>query len=252
MTNHEREGQVLAAVVSLVDSLLDDFDVVELLTHLTEQCAELLDIASAGLLLAGPTRRLHLMAATSDRTHDLELFQLQSDEGPCLDCYATGQQISVADLRTATDRWPQFVAVATEAGFASVHAVPMRAAGMVLGSLGLFGTTAGELGVADLAVSQTLAHVATVALLQEHAPTPDAVLPRLRSALASRVVVEQAKGFLCASLDVSIDEAAGLLRGYARAHGEHLTQAARSLVSDPSSRSDILARIASPIAEQAT
>lgn len=243
MTNGGREGQVLEAVVSLVDSLLDDFDVVELLTRLTEQCAHLLDIASAGLLLAGPTGQLQLLAATSERTHDVELFQLQSEEGPCLDCYASGHEVTIADLRTELERWPQFVPVATEAGFASVHAIPMRAAGMVLGSLGLFGTTAGELNPADLAVGQTLAHVATVAILQEGAPTPDAVLPRLRSVLASRAVVEQAKGFLRARLEVSIDEAFGLLRRYARTRGEHLTQVARHLVSDPSSRPEILARI---------
>lgn len=243
MTNGGREDQVLEAVVSLVDSLLDDFDVIELLIHLTEKCTQLLDIASAGLLLVGPTGHLHLMAATSERTHDLELFQLQSDEGPCLDCYTTGQPVSVADLRAEAQRWPRFVAVASAAGFASVHAVPMRAAGMVLGSLGLFGTTAGELNPADLAVGQTLAHVATVAILQEHPPTQTAVLPRLNSALANRIVVEQAKGFLRARLDIPIDEAFTLLRRYARSHGEHLTSVARSLVSDPSSRPEILASL---------
>jgi GAF domain-containing protein len=243
MTNGGREAQVLEAVVSLVDSLLDDFDVVELLTQLTEQCAQLLDVASAGLLLAGPGGQLQLMAATSERTRDVEVFQLQSEQGPCLDCYASGREVSVADLRTEADRWPQFVEVALDAGFASVHAVPMRAAGMVLGSLGLFGTKAGELNPADLTVGQTLAHVATVAVLQEGAPTQNAVLPRLRAALASRVVVEQAKGFLRARLDVSVDEAFVLLRRYAHTHGEHLTRAARRLVSDPVSRPEILALI---------
>jgi GAF domain-containing protein len=243
MTNGGREAQVLEAVVSLVDSLLDDFDVVELLTQLTEQCARLLDVASAGLLLASPGGQLQLMAATSERTRDVEVFQLQSEQGPCLDCYASGREVSVADLRTEGDRWPQFVEVALDAGFASVHAVPMRAAGMVLGSLGLFGTKAGELNASDLTVGQTLAHVATVAVLQEGAPTQHAVLPRLRAALASRVVVEQAKGFLRGRLDVSVDEAFALLRRYALAHGEHLTQAARRLVSDPASRPEILALI---------
>lgn len=249
MTNGGREAQVLDAVVSLVDSLLDDFDVVDLLTDLTEHCARLLAVTSAGLLLAGPTRQLHLMAATSDRTQDVELFQLQSEEGPCLDCYATGRPVSVADLRAEEHRWPRFVAVAVEAGFASVHAVPMRAAGMVLGSLGLFGTTSGDLDPADLTVGQTLAHVATVAIMQEHAPTQEAILPRLRSALASRVVVEQAKGFLRASMRISLDEAFTALRRYARTHDEHLTEAARRLVSDPSSRAEMLAFMAGAGAE---
>jgi transcriptional regulator with GAF, ATPase, and Fis domain len=238
-----REAAVLDAVVSLVDSLLHDFDVVELLTELCERCVRLLDVASAGLLLGDPRRHLHLMAATTDETRDLELFQLQADEGPCLDCYAAGHPVSVADLNAATPRWPQFVDAATEAGFASVHAVPMRAAGLVLGALGLFGTTVGELNAADLAVAQTLAHIATVAIVQEHAPTPAAVLPQLRAALTSRIVVEQAKGFLRGRLGISLDEAFALLRRYAHAHGRHLTEIARSLVSDRASRPVIMAGI---------
>lgn len=144
MSDTTRETRVMSAVLSLVDSLLDDCDVVDLLTELTGHCAQLLDIASAGLLLAGPRGQLCLMAATSEATHDLELFQLQADEGPCLDCYTTGEPVSVAELVHVRDRWPNFVAAATEAGFASVHAVPMRAAGTGLGALGLFGTETGN------------------------------------------------------------------------------------------------------------
>jgi GAF domain/ANTAR domain len=241
MPNPSREARILDAVVTLVDSLLDDFDVVDLLTELTEHCAELLDIASAGLLLADPRRQLHLMAATSEAASDLELFQLQAEEGPCLECYTTGSPVSVADLHSAESRWPQFVAAATAAGFTSVHAVPMRAAGTVLGALGLFGTETGELNDADQLLAQTLAHVACVAILQEHAPSPDTVIPRLRTALTSRVVVEQAKGFLRERLDVSVEVAFTLLRRYARGRGEHMTAVALSLVTVPEEREAILA-----------
>jgi hypothetical protein len=241
MTDTPRETRVLAAVVSLVDTLLDDFDVVELLTELTERCAHLLDVAAAGFLLADPLGQLRLLAATSKQTRELELFQLQADEGPCVECYATGQPVSVADLRTETSRWPRFVPAALDADVASVHAVPMRAAGTVLGSLGLFGTRTGELNEADLLVGQTLAHIACVAILQEHPPTPATVLPRLRSALTDRIVVEQAKGFLSARLDVSVDEAFSLLRGYARAHRDHLTDVARRLMAEKDSRPAVLA-----------
>jgi ANTAR domain/GAF domain len=250
MTPAGRERKVLEAVVSLVDSLLDDFDVIELLTQLTERCTQLLDVSSAGLLLADAQSRLHLMTATSGKTHDLELFQLQSEEGPCLDCYATGVQVSVADLSAEADRWPQFVTAATQAGFTSVHAVPMRAAGMMLGALGLFGTSVGELNAQDLLVGQTLAHVATVAILQDHAPTPDAVPQRLRGALTSQVVVEQAKGFLRAQLGVSIDDAFRHLRAYAQDRNVHLSELARRLISDPDSRAGIVAGMSEFAVEQ--
>src|ERR1700749_1030128 len=167
MSDTPRETRVLNAVVSLVDCLLDDFDVVDLLTGLTERCAELLDVAAAGFLLADPLHQLRLLAATSEQTRELELFQLQADEGPCVDCYTTGQPVSVADVQEVLQRWPQFVPVAVDAGFASVHAIPMRAAGIVLGALGLFGTCRGELNEADLLVGQTLTHIACVAILRE-------------------------------------------------------------------------------------
>lgn len=236
MTDTPREAGVLDAVVSLVDSLLDDFDIVDLLTGLTERCAELLDVEAAGILLADPLNQLHLLAATSEQARELELFQLVADDGPCLDCYATGRRVSVADLRNESDRWPRFVPAAIGAGFASVHAVPMRAAGRVLGALGLFGARPGELTEADLLVGQTLTHVACVAILQEHPPTPVTVLPQLRSALTNRVVVEQAKGLLREMLDISLEEAFALLRNYARASGEHLTSVARRLMTDRYSR----------------
>jgi GAF domain-containing protein len=244
MTDTPREARVLDAVVTLVDSLLDDFDVVDLLTELTQRCAELLEIESAGFLLADPLHQLRLLAATSERARELELFQLQADEGPCVDCYTTGQPVSVADVQRVGDRWPRFVPAAVDAGFASVHAVPMRAAGIVLGALGLFGNRPGELTEADLLVSRALTHIACVAILQEHAPSPSTVLPQLRSALTRRVIVEQAKGFVREMLDVSVEEAFNLMRTYARARGEHLTDVARRLMIDRSSRPMLVAQLA--------
>jgi hypothetical protein len=239
-----RETRVLDAVVSLVDSLLDDFDMLDLLTELTERCAELLDISAAGFLLADPLNQLRLLAATSEEARELELFQLQADEGPCVDCYISGQPVSVANLSVAAERWPQFVPAAIDGGFASVHAIPMRAAGLVLGALGLFGTRPGALSDADLLVGQTLAHIACVAILQEKAPTVSTVMAQLRSALANRVVVEQAKGFLREHFEVSVEEAFRLLRTYARSSREHLTDVARRLMIERHSRQTLLAGIA--------
>ena len=252
MSTDDREARVLGAVVTLVDSLLHDFDVVDLLTDLTEQCAALLDVSSAALLLADPRGQLHLMAATSERTEEIELLQLQADEGPCLDCYRSGEPVSIADLTTVEQRWPLFVPAALDAGFASVHAVPMRAAGSVLGALGLFGTTIGGLTEADLLVGRSLAHVASVAIVQDHPPTPETVLPHLRNALASRTVVEQAKGFLRERLDVTVSEAFTLLRRYARHFDTHLSEVARQLMSEPQSRPHIMAGLEEIRATQQT
>jgi GAF domain/ANTAR domain len=244
-----RETQVLDAVASFVDRLLVDFDVVDMLTELTERCAELLDVAAAGFLLSDPFGKLNLLAATSMQARELELFQLQAHEGPCLDSFASGEPVSVADVRFAVARWPRFVAAALDGGFASVHAVPMRAAGQGLGALGLFGIRPGALTEADRLVAQTLAHIACVAILQGRAPTSSAVVPQLRSALASRVAVEQAKGFLSEVLAVSVEEAFTVLRGYSRANGEHLTDVARRLMTDPPSRPALVASISEFVRE---
>ncbi len=248
MTAIPRETRVLDAVVSLVDSLLLDFDVVDLLTELTERCAKLLDIAAAGILLADPLGHLRLLAVTSEESRQLELFQLQADEGPCVDCYATGRPVSVADLQAAAGRWPQFVPAALEDGFASVHAVPMRATGTVLGALGLFGTRPGALNDADLLVGQTLTHIACVAILQGRAPTPSNVTPQLRAALTSRVAIEQAKGLLRQMLDVPLEQAFTLLRTYARLRREHLTDVANRLMTDRYSRPTLVAELAELVA----
>ncbi|WP_283608953.1 GAF and ANTAR domain-containing protein [Mycolicibacterium poriferae] len=243
MTEASREARVLEAVVSLVDRVLVDFDVLDLLTELTERCAQLLDIAAAGFLLADPFDQLRVVAATTEEARDVELFQLQADQGPCVECFLSGQPVSVADLASAAQRWPRFVPAARAAGFASVHAVPMRAAGLVLGTLGLFGTETGELAERDLLVAQTLAHLACVATVQGQAPTPSIVMPRLRSALTDRVVVEQAKGFLHELLEVSLEDAFVLLRTYARANGKHLSDVARQLMTDRMSRPTMVAEI---------
>jgi GAF domain-containing protein len=239
MTELQRERDVVHAFVSLVDSLLEEFDIVDLLTTLTERCAQLLDVATAGLLLADAQGDLHLMAATSRRTHDLEVFQLQSDQGPCLDCYRSGAPVSVANL-AESDTWPLFVAAATEAGFASVHAVPMRAASTVLGALGLFGTTAGSLSHHDLDIAQALAHVATVAILQNQRTVDTTIItPGLRKALVSRIAVDQATGFIYERTGLSMDDSFTRLRVYAHRNRRHMTDISRQLL-DPNAPSELL------------
>lgn len=157
---------------------------------------------------------------------------------------STGQPISVADLQTERQRWPQFAAAATKAGFVSVHAVPVRVSGATLGALGLFGTSVGQLDAADLLVGQTLAHVACVAILQANAPTLEAVTAPLRAALLSRIVVDQAVGFLYEHLDLPMSDAFRLLRRCARQRHEHLTDVARELVTNPDTGPVILAEVA--------
>lgn len=228
----DRERSVTEAFVSLADSLVGPFDVIELLSSLTSQCVHLLDVASAGLLLADRSGVLHVVAASSEATRSLELFQLQRDQGPCLECYRSGSAVSVADLEAETGRWPQFVPAALQRGLVSVHALPMRLHDQILGTLGLFGTTVGALNEDDLRLGQALAHVASVALVAGNAATDrDALNGQLQVALESRVVIEQAKGSLAQHANMDMDEAFAILRSYSRNHNEKLSVVARAIAA---------------------
>jgi len=228
----QRERNIISSFIGFADRLVDDFDVLELTTQLTQDCARLLDVAAAGLLLADAAGVLHLLAATSEEARHLEAFQLQREEGPCLDCYHTGRPVSVADLTAETGRWPRFTAVAAEQGFASVHAIPMRLRRDRLGALGLFGTHPGTLGEDDLTLAQGLAHVASIAIVQaNHRMGRDDVLPALQAAVVSRAALEMAKGVLAEVQTIDMQEAFTRLLDYAHRHHQRLSDVARRVVS---------------------
>jgi GAF domain-containing protein len=222
--------------VEVADTLVEDFDLIEFLQRVTSHTAELFDARAAGLLLADNGGPLQLMAASDERAEMVELFQVQADEGPCQDCYRQGTPIVNADLREATDRWPEFAPRAVAAGYRSVHAFPLRLRSQVIGALNLFGTEVGDMSDSEARVVQALADVATIGLLQERAIRQGAVLSeQLQGALNSRIVVEQAKGVLAQIHGGTPDEGFELLRSYSRNHRIHLSDVARAVVSDPTS-----------------
>jgi len=226
-----REDDIVAAFVSMAGSLAQGHDVNELLTELASDCARLLDVSAAGLLIADARGALHVVAASSERVADLEAFQAQRAQGLCHTCYLDGQPVNVPDLAGAAERWPDFAAVAGKAGVASVHAVPMRLRDDVIGALNLFGTTPGALNEADLRLAQALADVATIALVQDRAAADNSLVnEQLQNALDSRVVLEQAKGVLSYNGDLDMEQAYAALRKYARNNNLKLTDLARALV----------------------
>ena len=220
--------------VEVADSLTDDFDLIEFLQMLTARSSDLLEIKAAGLLFADQHGRLQLMAASDERTQMLELFQLQSREGPCLDCFHEGRAIVGGDLRQSVDRWPQFAPRAVDAGFRAVHAFPLRLRREVIGAMNLFSTDVGAIDPADARVIQALADVGTIALLQERAIRRGEVLTQqLQGALNSRIAIEQAKGALAQIHSCTIDEAFELLRRFARETGRPLSEVAHDVTTDP-------------------
>ena len=227
----QNEPLFIRTLVELADTLVADFDVVELLTLLVDRCVDVLDVAAAGLMLAAPDGDLRVMASSSEAMRMLELFELQAREGPCLDCYRTGQAVVNQDLATLDGRWPRFGPEALGAGFHSVHALPMRLRGTVIGALNLFHVEPGEMRRADIDAAQALADVATIAVLQHHAAREAQVVnEQLTVALNSRILIEQAKGMVAERQGVTMEEAFSVLRNHARNHNLQLVDVARHVI----------------------
>ena len=228
MDGYERLGQVF---VELADTLVDEFDPVDFMQTLTDRSVELLGADAAGLMLADQRGGLQLMASTMDRAHDLEIFELQIREGPCVDCFATGRPVVNIDLTEAHERWPVFTPAAVEAGFRATHALPLRLRRQVLGAVNLFTVEPRRLDDVHLAIGQAMADVATIGLLHERNLREQAVLSeQLQAALHSRVLIEQAKGVLAARAGIGVAEAFVRMRAYARHHGVTLTAVATAVV----------------------
>lgn len=224
-----REHQISSAFVELVNQLVGDFDVIEMLTVLASRTVEMLDAQAAGILLADDHEHLRVMAASSEEIRLLEVFQVQNEQGPCLECYSTGEVVEASDL-TTDERWPQFAAVSVDAGFLAVCAIPLRLGDRVLGGMGLFMDHPTQIDRDQVDLARALADVASIAIVQgEVARQSELVQGQLQRALESRVVIEQAKGMIAQRAKVDMDTAFSALRGYARSNGLQLTEVARGL-----------------------
>jgi transcriptional regulator with GAF, ATPase, and Fis domain len=227
----ERETRLVGAFVALADTLVADYDVVDLLHQLVDYCCELLGVAAAGIMLSDQRGSLQLLASSSEQTRLLELFQLQADQGPCLDCFRTGEPVTETDL-AATDRWPVFAPHAAEQGYHYVHAVPLRLREQIIGAFNLFGDYPADPPTHDLTIARALADVATIGILHERAIRRGEVLTeQLQTALTNRVIIEQAKGVLAHAGGLEMETAFEALRAYGRHHSTRLSELAHQLAT---------------------
>jgi GAF domain-containing protein len=227
-----REALLAQTLVELADTLVDDFDVVELLTLLADRCVEVLGVSAAGLLLVAPEGDLRVMASSSEAMRVLELFELQAMEGPGMDCFRTGVAVVNQDLAKVNGRWPRFAPEAIDAGFHSAHALPMRLRSTTLGALNLFRTEPGSMEAADIVAAQAFADVASIAVLQHRAAHEAQIVnEQLSHALNSRIVIEQAKGVLAERTGLDMEHAFTQMRQHARNHNLRLVGVAHDVIS---------------------
>ncbi|MEU5265524.1 GAF and ANTAR domain-containing protein [Amycolatopsis sp. NPDC021455] len=237
-----REDALIDALVELADALTDDFDLIDFLHLLAGRGASLLEADAAGVLLAHAHSGLQVVASADETPEVVELFHLQTGQGPGYDAWRTGSQVVWPDLRQAADRWPRLASAAATAGVTAAFAVPMRLRDESIGVLSLFRATAGEPDARWTRTAKALVDVATIGILQATAlRRPEVLVEELQAAITSRVVLEQAKGFVSERLGVDLATAFTLLRDHARRHGLRLTDVARAVVTRRQGAGELLA-----------
>jgi GAF domain-containing protein len=229
--DRNREADVVRSFVEMADTLVDDYDVVDLLTGLTDRCVSLLGVSAAGVMLTSPAGGLGLAASSNEAMRLLELFELQAQEGPSLDAFHTGQLIEHQSLDAEPARWPSFAAAATRAGFHSAIALPLRLRDVILGALNLLSTTRTPMDEADIIVARAFADIAALSIMQHRTITEVQRLnEQLTAALTSRIVIEQAKGVIAERAGIDLAEAFSRLRAYSRNHNRRLTDVAQAAI----------------------
>lgn len=229
-----REDRLLRVLVRMADTLISDFDPVDLFYELVLSCPDLLDVAQAGLLLTDGNGELRAVAASSEATAVVELLELENQGGPGAEAFRIGLPVRSGELAgsEARQRWPKFGEAALSEGFRAVTALPMRLRDQVLGALDLFLTGAVDLTDEDLTVAQALADLATIAILQDRLTIDDrTVISQLRTALETRVVIEQAKGIVAQGANLHMDEAFAQIRNHARNNNQRLRDVSAAIVS---------------------
>jgi hypothetical protein len=236
--------------VELADTLVDGYDVIDFLQLLAGHCVSLLGVTEAGVLLEDTSGTLRPVASSSERMAALELIEIQREEGPCLDCWRTGEAVRADDLEAAIRRWPRFVTAALRVGFRSVYALPLRLRTDRIGALNLFAERPIGLSEDDAALGQALADVATIGILHERSLRERSVInEQLQGALDSRVAIEQAKGMVAEQSGNDVDAAFTVIRKYARDHNTKLTDVAVRIITRELHAGDLGAarRLADPI-----
>jgi len=225
-----REGLATRTFVQLADTLVADFDVVGVLTLLADRSVELVNASAAGIHFADSGRPLRAMAVSHSRLDVFELLQLQTVEGPSVDCVRNGNVVINSDLRAETP-WPDFAEASVQRGFTSVCALPLRLRNSVLGCLHLLMDSPTALSEVDVTLAQGLADVASITIVKHEADRLATTRNvQLQHELDSRVVVEQAKGMIAEHESVSVDAAFLLIRRFARNNNASITETAGNLL----------------------
>jgi transcriptional regulator with GAF, ATPase, and Fis domain len=230
-------GHLARTFVDLTQSLSSGQDSYEVLSMLSNRCVELLPVAASGILVLDQLGVLQVVAASSPSAHLLDLFQIQNEQGPCFECYHTGEAITDLDGEDAI-RWPRYRSLARSRGFKATYALPLRSRSAVIGALNLFAKE--NLTVQRLLVAQTLADAATLSLLQLDPVGNQEILARkVLSTIDQRDAIEEAKGIVSQRYSITADVALMRIKRASFDANKSIVEVARAIVSRDDSNSII-------------
>jgi hypothetical protein len=226
----EREADLLATLVQLADTMVDDYDQFDLLNDMAAACVRILDTDTAGLSLAHKGE-LGYVTGSDEQMRVIELFQAAHQEGPCVDAFRSGQPVHAPDISAHVDRWPQWAPRALELGFRAADAIPLVLRHESIGALNLYSRRVRSLDERDVQAGMALADMATIGILHDRAHRQGQVVQsQLEVALQSRIIIEQAKGVISEREGIDPHEAFERLRQYARSGNLKLLETAQRIV----------------------
>jgi hypothetical protein len=234
-----RAEQLNDAFADLAETLVGEFDLAETLDRVLGYCVDACGAAGVGIVIEDGHGVLRDIAYSDERVRRLERLQVQTGEGPCAECVRLGRAVVEPDLVAARVRWPQFAVTATESGFLSVRALPMRYFGRTLGALNLFDADRTRCADGELQTIQAFADLAMLAIVQ-HTGADDAAAIHVTRALAGRTAIERARGMIAEDGAMTVEQALDQLRAYAARTGQGVTRVAEALVEGEALTADVL------------
>jgi GAF domain-containing protein len=221
---------LIDVIHEFTNSLLNPYDLDELLVRLTGHATAVLDAAGAGIMLESRDGSLDFAAASCPAVTEIERHQDHVRSGTCHEAFVTNTTITVDDIE-ATDRWPTYRAKALELGLRSVIGVPLNAHGQTIGVLNVYRPEPGPWSSDDVEACEILAAMGAGYILHANQLRASQELAeQLQEALDSRAIIERAKGLLMATEQVDAETAFKGLRQASMDANRKLRDIARDIV----------------------
>jgi len=203
--------------VELTEALGPHGGLVDAMDILVHACTDHTNADQAAVVIRTGDGTYRAVASTHERTLDVEEAQIGTTGGPCISCITTGEVLEVPDIGAVSERWPAFARTAHATGLGAALAIPVTVDGDTIAGVNVFLAEPGHLSEPDMSLILALTRVAAAGLAhREAAHRGAAIAQQLTEALESRVVIEQAKGFLAYQHGTDVSEAFTRLRRYAR------------------------------------